>query len=128
MNWTWIQSRLAIGWHARLIEQFGGAAGLRDPARLESALDRPRNLAAYQPDAAAEQLAALYGVGIAKAHAFVDGNKRVAFAVMVAFLKVHGLKLDTSEAAATSIIVGVADGTVTEDALAKWLRDHCRRE
>ncbi|MEA2755356.1 MAG: death on curing protein [Aliidongia sp.] len=128
MSWIWIPSRLAIAWHLRLIEQFGGAAGIRDLALLESALDRPRNLAVYDPIAGAERLAALYGVGVAKAHAFVDGNKRIAFAIMVSFLKAHGLTLDTSEAEATAIMVAVAAGTVTEEMLARWLLDHCRRE
>jgi death on curing protein len=128
VSWTWIPSRLAIAWHERLIEQFGGAVGVRDLALLESALDRPHNLAGYEPDAGAERLAALYGVGIAKAHAFVDGNKRIAFAIMASFLKAHGMTLDTSETEATAIMVAVAAGTVTEEILARWLLEHCRRD
>jgi len=68
-----------------------------------------------------ERLAALYGVGLAKGHAFVDGNKRIAFAVMVAFLKAHGRRLDATEADATATLLGVARGAIDERALERWL-------
>jgi death on curing protein len=127
MSWAWVPPHLAIAWHERLIEQFGGAPGLRDFGLLESALDRPKNLVAYNPEATLEQLAALYGVGVAKAHAFVDGNKRIAFAVMVAFLKVHGQMLDTTEADATSTMLDVARSTISENELQVWLLENCRQ-
>ena len=125
-RWTWVPPHLAIAWHARLVERFGGAHGVRDLGLLEGALDRPRNHAAYEPDVGLEHLAALYGVGVAKAHAFVDGNKRIAFAVMVAFLKAHGSALDTSEAEATAIMLDVAIGTIDEHALGRWLQARSR--
>ena len=126
--WRWISPHLAIGWHARLIELWGGASGLRDAGLLESALARPRNLVAYGEVVTTEQLAALYGVGIAKAHAFVDGNKRVAFAVMVTFLKAHGRHLDATEADATQVMRDVAAGAIGETELEQWIVAHCRDE
>jgi len=128
VTWAWVPPHLAIAWHARLVERFGGAPGVRDVALLEGALGRPRNHAVYAPDVTLEHLAALYGVGIAKAHAFVDGNKRIAFAVMVAFLKAHGRSLDTSESEATAVMLDVAIGTVDEPVLEQWLRAHCRQD
>jgi death on curing protein len=128
VTWAWVPPHLAVAWHARLIERFGGAPGVRDIGLLEGALGRPRNHAVYEPGATAEHLAALYGVGIAKAHGFVDGNKRIAFAVMVAFLKAHGRSLDTSEAEATAVMLDVAIGTVGEQALEQWLLARCRQE
>jgi death-on-curing protein len=118
---------VAIAWQDRLMERYGGARGLRDPGLLESALARPQNLAAYNPDATVEALAALYGVGLAKAHGFIDGNKRIAFAVMVSFLRVHGHVLDIAEREATQVMLGVAAGEIGEDELAGWLAAHCRR-
>jgi len=126
VNWNFVPVHLAVVWHERLIETFGGAAGLRDAGLLESALDRPRNLAAYDPDATLYRLAALYGVGLASAHAFIDGNKRIAFAVMVAFLKAHGQSLDTSEADAAAVMVAVASNNLDEDGLHAWLVERCR--
>jgi len=116
-----------MAWQARLIERFGGAAGIRDTGLLEGALDRPRDQFSYEPDAALERLAALYGVGLAKAHAFIDGNKRIAFAVMVAFMKAHGRTLDVTEAEATAIMLGVASGAIDERALEQWLFGQKRR-
>jgi len=126
MTWTWVPPHLVITWHNRLIEQFGGAPGLRDAGLLEGALARPKNLAAYEPNVTREQLAALYGVGVAKAHAFIDGNKRIAFAVMVSFLKAHGATLDATEAEATEIMLDVASSAMNETALEIWLRKTTR--
>ena len=124
--WRWVSVHLAVNWHARLVERFGGLAGVRDIGLLESALARPANLVAYGDDVTVEKLGALYGVGIAKAHAFVDGNKRIAFAVMVAFLKAHGRTLDTTEAEATEVMLRVAASEMDEIQLERWLALHCR--
>ena len=124
--WRWLPSHLVIRWHNRLIELFGGASGLRDAGLLESALTRPQNLVLYGGDVTTDRLAAQYGVGVAKAHAFVDGNKRIAFAVMVAFLKAHGRHLDATEAEATRIMLDVAASIADEAELERWITAHCR--
>jgi death-on-curing protein len=128
MTLAWVPPHLAIAWHERLLKEFGGAAGVRDFGLLESALDRTKNLLAYKPEATLEELAALYGVGVAKAHAFIDGNKRIAFAVMLAFLKAHGQTLDATEADATATMLAVASSAMNDVALATWLSTHSRRE
>lgn len=119
-------AHLVIRWQARLIERFGGAPGIRDMALLEGALMRPVNYLNYADavDVSAEDLAARYGVGLAKSHVFIDGNKRIAFAVMVSFLKAHGRRLDATEQAATATMLDVATGMIDEAALAAWLRAH----
>jgi death-on-curing protein len=124
-GWRWIPPHLAVSWHARVVERFGGLPGLRDMALLEGALARPPNRVAYGEAVTTESLAALYGVGVAKAHAFVDGNKRIAFAVMVAFLKAHGRRLDATEAEATRIMLDVAAGTAGEAELEAWIVANC---
>ncbi len=126
MTWKFVPPHKAIEWHQRLIVRFGGTEGLRDIGLLEGALDRPRNLAASNPSATLEELAALYGTGIAKAHAFTDGNKRIAFVVMTAFLKVHGKSLDTTEAEATRMMLDIAAGTLDETDLREWLSRNAR--
>ncbi len=125
-DWAWVPAPLVMRWQARLIERFGGAPGLRDLALLEGALARPVNYLNYAESAeiAAEDLAARYGVALAKSHVFIDGNKRIAFAVMVSFLKAHGRQLDSTEQAATTAMLDVATGTIGEEALAAWLRAH----
>ena len=77
MSWRWIDRRLLVILHDESLAAHGGASGLRDAGLLESALARPLNLVAYgDPDVC--ELAAAYGVGLAKNHAFVDGNKPTA--------------------------------------------------
>jgi len=124
--WRWVSVHLAVNWHARLVERFGGLAGVRDIGLLESALARPANLVAYGDEVSVERLGALYGVGVAKAHAFIDGNKRIAFAVMVAFLKAHGRILDATEAEATEVMLKVAASEMDEVQLERWLSARCR--
>lgn len=89
---------------------------------------RPQNLVVYGQAVTTERLAALYGVGVAKAHAFLDGNKRIAFAVMVAFLRAHGLRLDVSEAEATRVMLDVAASAIGEAELEAWIIRSCRTE
>src|SRR6218665_3555249 len=105
----------------------GGREGMRDEGLLESALMRPQNLTAYAdagqpPDTAA--LAASYGVGIAKNHPFVDGNKRAAFLAVGLFLYLNGFRLQADQADATLTMLAVAAGDIPEDAFASWLRAH----
>jgi death on curing protein len=90
---------------------------------LESALGRPQNLYAYE-QADLFSLAAAYGYGIAKNHAFIDGNKRTAFMVMFTFLQVNGWRLIVTEPAVVVTMQQVADGIVTESLLANWLREN----
>lgn len=122
-NWRWVDRRALELLHDESIAEHGGLPGLRDEGLLESALARPANLAAYgQPDVA--ELAAAYGIGVAKNHPFVDGNKRSAFLAMGMFLALNRRRLVTTQADATLTMLGVASGQVDEAMLAQWLRDH----
>ena len=80
VEWAWVAVEVAVAAHAEQLAEHGGGEGVRDECLLESAMVRPRNLAAYgEADAAA--LAAAYAFGIARNHPFVDGNKRTAAVV-----------------------------------------------
>src|ERR1700710_2319864 len=99
----WITYEQAIAIHSRQLRRFGGAPGLRDEGLLRSALDRPANKWHYEQSKLAE-LAAAYAFGLAKNHAFVDGNKRIAFMTMVTFLRKNGVRFAPDQAHATSIM------------------------
>jgi len=90
---------------------------------LRSALERPVNKWRYEQAAFAE-LAAAYAYGLAKNHAFVDGNKRIAFLSMRIFLVKNGIQFDPDPAHATSIILSLAAGEVSEESLTRWIRDN----
>ena len=77
---------------------------------------RPRNRLAHHPDTDLPRLAAAYLFGLAKNHGYVDGNKRVAFAVAATFLVLNGLDLAAEESAAYEVVVAVAAGALDEEA------------
>jgi death-on-curing protein len=119
----WITYEQAIAIHSRQLRRFGGAPGLRDEGILRSALERPINKWRYEQSELAE-LAAAYAFGLAKNHAFVDGNKRVAFMSMMIFLVKNGVRFDPAPAHATAIILSLAAGEVSEKSLARWIKDN----
>jgi death-on-curing protein len=124
-DWRFVGEKVVIAIHGEEIARHGGADGLRDPGALEGALARPRHLVAHDaPDAAA--LAAAYAIGIAKAHAFVDGNKRTAWVVARLFLADNGQRLDFERAEAVEAMVGLAAGATSEAEFAAWLRSRLR--
>ena len=123
MNWRWIDRRALDLLHDESIAEHGGAEGIRDAGLLESALARPQHLAAYgDPDVAA--LAAAYGFGLAKNHAFVDGNKRAAFLATGLFLAINGWRLVANQAEATLAMLSLAAGEIDEAEFADWIRRH----
>jgi death on curing protein len=123
MSWKWVDRSVLQLLHDESLAEHGGLSGLRDEGLLDSALSRPVNLAAYgEPDVF--DLAASYAVGLAKNHAFVDGNKRVAFLSMGLFLFLNGYQLSASQAEATVTMLSVAAGEIDESTLAKWIRQH----
>ena len=124
-RWRWVERRALELLHDESLAEHGGAGGLRDEGLLESALARPKNLAACgEPDV--HSLAAAYGVGLAKNHPFVDGNKRAAFLAVGMFLALNRWRLTASQADATLTMLAVAAGQMDETAFAHWLRQHSR--
>ena len=123
MTWRWISKSALLLLHDESLVEHGGAAGLRDAGLLDSALARPLNLAAYgEPDLA--ELAASYAIGLAKNHAFVDGNKRAAFLAVGLFVALNRQRLSASQIDSTQAMLAVAAGKLDEAAFAAWLRAH----
>lgn len=119
----WVTYEQAVAIHSRQLRRFGGAPGLRDEGMLRSALERPINKWRYE-QAPMEELAAAYAFGLAKNHAFVDGNKRIAFMAMMVFLYKNGVAFSPAPAEATTMILSLAAGEVSEQSLARWIRDN----
>ena len=114
--------QITVG-HEKQLKTFGGPGGVRDQGALESALARPINRFHYG-DREFAALAASYAFGLARNHAFVDGNKRIAFVAMMAFLRRNGVRFAPDPRAAAAIILALAAGEVSEDSLARWIRDN----
>jgi death on curing protein len=120
---AWVTYNQAIAIHSLQLRRFGGAPGLRDEGMLQSALERPVNKWRYE-NAGLIELAAAYAFGLAKNHAFVDGNKRIAFMAMMVFLRKNGIRFAPDQAQATAMILALAAGEVTEPSLARWIGDN----
>ena len=119
----WLDLSEAVDLHAEQLSVFGGPDGIRDPGLLESALMRPVNRWHYgETDLAT--LAASYAFGLAKNHPFIDGNKRIAFQCMMTFLRLNDIAFAPPPAEATVIILDLAAGEVSEESLARWIRDN----
>ena len=125
-KWVWLDPSVILAVHDEQIAEHGGLAGLRDAGLLESALARPLNLALYgKPDYA--DLAACYGVGIAKNHPFMDGNKRTAFVAVELFLALNGRRLGASDTDAVLTMLAVAAGKIDEASCAEWIRRNAEK-
>ena len=119
---TWVLDEVVLAVHDEQLAVHGGLSGVRDRGVLESALARPRNLAAYEACDDVARLAAAYLFGITKNHGFVDGNKRTALVTADLFLMLNGYELISAPAENVLLVLSVADGTLSEEKLADWIR------
>ena len=124
---VWVSRRALLLLHAESLAEFGGSPGMRDEGLFESALERARMRLTYQPKASLAELAACYGFGLAKNHAMVDGNKRIAFLAMGVFLRMNGYRLVADRSEAVAVMEDVGAGRLDEPMLAAWIKDHMVR-
>src|SRR5262249_50757240 len=113
--------------HADQVDRYGGALGIRDLALLESAIAAPT--ASYQGEflhGSLYEIAAAYLFHLVKNHPFVDGNKRVALISTIVFLGFNDLALTAEPDELTSLVLGVADGSVSKAEVAVFLKSNTR--
>lgn len=122
-KYEWIAPETVHAIHKRQIAEHGGRDGVRDDGVLRSTLARPENLFAYGENVDVAASAARYAFGIAKNHPFLDGNKRTACVVAVTFLNLYGFDFEAPPAETYTTFFGLADGNVSEEELAAWLRE-----
>lgn len=122
----WLTRLVVDTIHSELLLEHGGAPGIRQGGEdmIESALARPRNRLAYEPDSDLADLAAAYLFGFTRNHGYIDGNKRVGFAAAATFLLLNGARLTASEADAYEAVIGLVEGRLTEVEAAQWIRAH----
>jgi len=111
--------------HARALEMFGGAAGIRDEGALEAALVAAENRVWYD---AADIIAcaATYAYHLTMADAFVDGNKWVAAVMSEAFLVANECHIEVSDDELYDFFMTIASGDLSRDAADAWLRGRVR--
>ena len=122
---VWIEKPLALAIHDRQLAEHGGGSGVRDKRLHEAALARPRQIHAYDdppPDLAT--LAAALAHALVRNHPFVDGNKRTAHVAYRVFLALNDADLVASDEEKYVNMLALAEGSLTEEAFAAWIRDH----
>lgn len=120
---VWLDLRDALAVHDRQLAEHGGPSGVRDQGALESALAKAINRWGFGEDDRCT-LAAAYAFGIARNHPFTDGNKRTAWVVARLFLRLNGVALSYEENEAIDMVLALAAGDLSEEALADWFRGH----
>ncbi len=120
----WIDKPEVLIAHSMQLAEHGGSNGIRDETLLDSALAKPRNVFAYADSITLPRLAASYAFGIARNHAFVDGNKRTALVVSEGLLRVNGLKIVSPPEEKYFTFLHLADGSLTEDELTALFTKH----
>jgi len=109
--------------HRRTIAEQGGSEGIRDENLLQSALAAAQNRFFYE-NAHLAACAATYAFHLSKAHAFVDGNKRVAAVAAEVFLLINRAILNAGDDALEKLYLNIADGTLTRDEVEEFFRAH----
>ncbi len=129
-DFVWLIDEVVLAVRDEQLAEHGGLSGVRDLGAVQSALARPRNLASYENCKDVARLAAAYAYayayGIARNHGFADGNKRTALVAADLFLMLNGFELSSSPAENVLTILGVADGSMSEDDLAAWFRGNIK--
>jgi death-on-curing protein len=110
--------------HSEQLAEHSGSDGIRDATLLDSALAKPLNVFTYADEPDIFQLAASYAFGIARNHAFVDGNERTALVVSITFLDRNGWDVVAPKEDVYFTFLHLTEGSLNEDELAGWFRKH----
>jgi death-on-curing protein len=121
MMWTFLDVAAIEIIHDSLIETYGGSHGLRDRGLLESAVARAEMRVHFDPGVGVAAVAASLAFGLIKNHAFLDGNKRIGLAALVAFLRLNGHRLAVSVADQVATVQRLAASEITEDEWTAWV-------
>jgi death-on-curing protein len=120
-----LTKQAVIELHDEIIATVGGEAGMLNEASLDSALGAAANRAWYE-QASLAQCAATYAFHVAKAHAFVDGNKRIAVVAVETFLSVNGASLVATDREVHALILRIASSAMTRDEVDAWMSARVR--
>jgi len=108
--------------HQKLIDKFGGIEGLLDEGALVSALSAVENRVHYE-NIDIYQCAATYAYHITKAHAFIDGNKRIAAAASEIFLEINGFSFNAQDGEIYDLFMGIASSEKSRDEIETFFQN-----
>ncbi len=111
--------------HEQVIQQSGGASGIRDRGLIESAVYQPQaSFGGHELNPTLADKAAALGFSLALNHGFIDGNKRIAHAAMETFLVCNGFELQAGVDEQEATILQLAAGNLTREQFVEWVRQH----
>lgn len=111
--------------HQLMAEATGGSVGVRDEGLLDSAVEGAfATFDGVELYPSKEEKAAKLGYSLISNHAFVDGNKRIGVYVMISFLELNGIHVDSSDEDVIALGLGVADGSMGQEDVLKWINGH----
>jgi death on curing protein len=119
----WVSKKAVLAMHSEQLAEHGGSDGIRDETLLDSALAKPLNVFDYADEPDIFRLAASYAFGIARNHAFIDGNKRTALVVSITFLDRNGWDIVAPKEEVYFTFFHLAEGSLSEEQLAEWFRN-----
>lgn len=111
-----------LAYHRQQLALFGGGLGLLDPGLLDSALAQPQTIWCYDPSADLFDLAAADAFHLSKNHAFRDGNKRVALHAGLAFLRINGVRIVTTQNEMFDAMSNLVTSVIDKAQFAAFLR------
>lgn len=121
MTFEFVRADVLRNVQSRLIERYGGLAGVRDPGGLESAVARPENLLVYGGVSSVAELGAALAWAILRNHPFTDGNKRAALAALTLFIELNESRLTCSEVEETAMVLRAAGSEMSEEEWTAWV-------
>lgn len=122
-----ISTDLVLKIHNALIIEFGGEDGIRDIKLLESAINRPfQTFDGKDLYPSPEEKSAALLESIINNHPFIDGNKRIGYAMLVYFLLEYNLLLNASQNDKYDFILNIASGNFKYDKILYWIKNHTR--
>ena len=108
-----------------MAEATGGSVGVRDEGLLDSAVEGAfATFDGAELYPSKEEKAAKLGYSLISNHAFVDGNKRIGVYVMLSFLELNGIRIESDDEDIVALGLGVADGSMGQEDVLKWIEDH----
>jgi death on curing protein len=123
----WVSKKAVLAMHSEQLAEHGGSDGIRDETLLDSALGKTLNVFDYADEPDIFRLAASYAFGIARNHAFIDGNKRTSLVVSITFLDRNGWDIVAPKDEVYFTFLPLAEGSLSEEQLADWFRKHAVR-
>lgn len=111
--------------HQLMAEATGGSVGVRDEGLLDSAIEGAfATFDGVELYPSKEEKAAKLGYSLISNHAFVDGNKRIGVYVMLSFLELNGIHIESTDEDVVSLGLGVADGSMEQKDILDWIHKH----